>query len=120
MAPSRGGNLGPAASLRPPPETALACFGVRSVSASLVRCICDDIRYLYGLKCHWFMSCLCWVQLCQSVCPSVCDGVKERAKCRTSFLLGYKVFSGILVDTEAPQERTLDGGAAKPLGIKVS
>ena len=39
-----GGNLGPAASSRPPPETALARFGVRLMSASSVRCACDDIR----------------------------------------------------------------------------
>ena len=36
------------------------------------------------------------------------------------FLLGYIVYSGLYVDAEAPQERTLDGGAARPLGIKVS
>ena len=39
-----GGNLGPAASSRPPPETALARFGVRLMSASSVRRACDDIR----------------------------------------------------------------------------
>ena len=50
----------------------------------------------------------------------MCDGEKEQAKCRTSFLLGYTVYSDFVVDTDAPQERTLDGGAAKPLCIKVS
>ena len=36
------------------------------------------------------------------------------------YLLGYTVYSDLLVDSDAPQERTLDGGAARPLGIKVS
>ena len=31
------------------------------------------------------------------------------------FLLGYTVYSGFLVDAEAFQERTLDGGAARPV-----
>ena len=39
-----GGNLGPAASSRPPPVTALARFSVRLMYASSVRCACDDIR----------------------------------------------------------------------------
>ena len=50
----------------------------------------------------------------------MCWGYPERAKCRTPYLLGYIVYSGLYVDAEAPQERTLDGGAARPLGIKVS
>ena len=50
----------------------------------------------------------------------MCCGIKELAKCRTPYLLGYKVYSGSLVDAEAFQERTLDGGAERPLGIKVS
>ena len=36
------------------------------------------------------------------------------------FLSGVYSFSGSLVDAEAFQERTLDGGAARSLGIKVS
>ena len=36
------------------------------------------------------------------------------------FLLGYTVYSDLYVDADAPQERTLDGGAAMPLSIKVS
>ena len=36
------------------------------------------------------------------------------------YLLGYTVYSDLLVGADAPQERTLDGGAARPLGIKVS
>ena len=32
----------------------------------------------------------------------------------------YSLFRSLYVDAEAPQERTLDGGAARPLGIKVS
>ena len=48
----------------------------------------------------------------------MCWGYPERAKCRTPYLLGYIVYSGLYVDAEAPQERTLDGGAARP--IKVS
>ena len=50
----------------------------------------------------------------------MCCGEQELAKCRTPFLLGYTVYSGSLVDAEAFQERTLDGGAERPLGIKVS
>ena len=50
----------------------------------------------------------------------MCAGKQELAKCRTPFLLGYTVYSGSLVDAEAFQERTLDGGAERPLGIKVS
>ena len=35
------------------------------------------------------------------------------------YLLGYIVYSDLYVDADAPQERTLDGGALRPLGIKV-
>ena len=67
-----GGNLGPAASSRPPPETALARFGVRLMSATSVRRVCDDIRefarsYLYAILCLLSMlslSLLVSVSLC--------------------------------------------------------
>ena len=35
------------------------------------------------------------------------------------YLLGYIVSSALYVVTEAFQERTLDGGAARPLGINL-
>ena len=69
---NKGGNLGPAASSRPPPETALARFGVRLMSATSVRRVCDDIRefarsYLYAILCLLSMlslSLLVSVSLC--------------------------------------------------------
>ena len=111
---SGGGTL-----VRPPPRgppwKPLLRFSVYGIlSASSVRRVCDDIRYLYGFTFYSIMilSMLC-PSLSLSVCPIVCDGKKERAKCQTSFLLGYTVYSDSVVDADAPQERTLDGGGCK-------
>ena len=57
--------------------------------------------------------------LCISVCPGQCSDDKERAKSRALSFWGIEFLSDSDVDTSAPRGRTLDGGTARSLGIKV-
>ena len=57
---------------------------------------------------------ICVVCRCQLVCPSVCFGEKERAKCRTPFLLGYKVFQVSLSILMRLRSVPLMGGPRSP------
>ena len=57
--------------------------------------------------------------LCMSVCPGLCSDDKERAKSRALSFWGIEFLSASDVDVSAPRGRTLDGGTARSLGIKV-
>ena len=99
--------MGPAASSRPPLETALACLRVRAV-------VCVDVRRVLRYDLPVVM-----LLLCMSVCPGLCSDDKERAKSRALSFWGIEFLSDSDVDTSAPRGRTLDGGTARSLGIKV-
>ena len=57
--------------------------------------------------------------LCMSICPGLCSDDEERAKSRALSFWGIKFLSDSDVDVSAPRGRTLDGGTARSLGIKV-
>ena len=72
---------------------------------------------LYVIK--MFLSYVVSVLVCPCVPPCVLENKSGLSAGPLSFW-GISSMSDFYVDTEAFQERTLDGGAARPLGIKVS
>ena len=63
---------------------------------------------------------MCCLSLSCSLVPLCVSENKSGLSAGPLFLLGYTVYSGSIVDAETFQERTLDGGAARSLSIKVS
>ena len=88
----QGGNLGPAASSRPPPETALARFGLLGLC---LRPLCAVLAILYGsciLVCDTMIM-IMGVCRCQFVCPSVCSWKTRAGKVPDPFPSGvYSLF----------------------------
>ena len=109
--------MGPAASSRLPPETALARFGVRFLVCA--RCA-PCVRRYKAFVCVCSDDCVSVMSVFVSQCvPLFVSAYKSGLRAGPLSFWGISSTSAY-VGAEAFQERTLDGGANRPLGIKVS
>ena len=96
--------------------------GNRSCAFRCSVCVCDLCAQCFAMisgSCMvlpvghiWYW--ICWVDLCQSACPSVCFAEEERVKCRTFFLLGYNVYFVFMLMLKRLRSVPLMGGLPCP------